>query len=52
MVETEDLIKFGIIPEFIGRVPIIATLSELDEDDLVHILKTPKNALTKQYKKL
>ncbi|MDO4773108.1 MAG: ATP-dependent Clp protease ATP-binding subunit ClpX [Bacillota bacterium] len=52
MVETEDLIKFGMIPEFIGRVPIIATLNELSESDLVHILKTPKNALTKQYKKL
>ncbi len=52
MVETEDLIKYGMIPEFIGRVPVIATLSELGEDDLVHILKTPRNALTKQYKKL
>lgn len=51
-VETEDLIKFGLIPEFIGRVPIISTLNELDADDLVHILKEPKNALTKQYKKL
>ncbi len=52
MVETEDLIKYGIIPEFIGRVPIIATLNELNQEDLVHILKTPRNALTKQYKKL
>ncbi len=51
-VQTEDLIKFGLIPEFIGRVPVIATLNELGEEDLVHILKTPKNALTKQYKKL
>ncbi len=51
-VETEDLIKFGLIPEFIGRVPIIATLNELGVEDLVHILKEPKNALTKQYTKL
>ncbi len=51
-VETEDLLKFGLIPEFVGRVPIIATLEELDEDDLVSILTKPKNALTKQYKKL
>ncbi len=51
-VETEDLIKFGMIPEFIGRMPVIASLNELSEEDLVHILKTPKNALTKQYKKL
>ncbi len=51
-VETEDLLKFGLIPEFVGRVPIIATLEELDEDDLVSILTQPKNALTKQYKKL
>ncbi len=52
MVETEDLIKFGLIPEFVGRMPVIASLAELSEEDLVHILKTPKNALTKQYKKL
>ncbi len=48
----EDLVKYGLIPEFIGRVPIIATLSELTEEDLVKILTEPKNALTKQYKKL
>ncbi len=51
-VETEDLIKFGLIPEFIGRVPIIATLQELNEESLVDILVRPKNSLTKQYKKL
>ena len=48
----EDLLKFGIIPEFIGRIPVIATLDLLDEDALVKILKKPKNALVKQYKKL
>ena len=48
-VEPEDLIKFGLIPEFIGRLPVIATLEELDEDALIQILKFPKNALTKQY---
>ncbi|MEN9848704.1 MAG: ATP-dependent Clp protease ATP-binding subunit ClpX [Pseudomonadota bacterium] len=48
-VEPEDLIKFGLIPEFIGRLPIIATLQELDEAQLVEILTAPKNALTKQY---
>jgi len=51
-VQTEDLLKFGMIPEFIGRVPVIATLHDLDEDSLVRILKEPKNALTKQYQKL
>jgi ATP-dependent Clp protease ATP-binding subunit ClpX len=51
-VETEDLLKFGLIPEFIGRIPVIATLGELDEDALVRILTEPKNALVKQYKKL
>ena len=50
--EPEDLIKYGLIPEFIGRMPIIATLDDLDEKSLVKILKEPKNALTKQYKKL
>lgn len=50
--EPEDLIKFGLIPEFIGRLPIIATLEDLDEDSLVRILTEPKNALTKQYKAL
>lgn len=51
-VEPEDLIKYGLIPEFVGRLPILATLEELDEDALVNILMEPKNALTKQYKKL
>ena len=51
-VEPEDLIKFGIIPEFIGRLPIVATLEELDEKALIDILTKPKNALTKQYTKL
>ncbi len=51
-VEPEDLIKFGLIPEFIGRLPVIATLMELDEDALVKILTEPKNALTKQYARL
>jgi ATP-dependent Clp protease ATP-binding subunit ClpX len=51
-VQTEDLLKFGLIPEFIGRLPVIATLDELDEAALVRILKEPKNALTKQYSKL
>ena len=47
--EPEDLIKFGLIPEFVGRLPVIATLEDLDEDALVRILTEPKNALTKQY---
>lgn len=51
-VQPEDLLKFGLIPEFIGRLPVIATLNELDELALVEILKKPKNALIKQYKKL
>ncbi len=51
-VEPEDLLKFGLIPEFIGRLPIIATLSDLDEAALVDILTKPKNALVKQYKRL
>lgn len=51
-VEPEDLIKFGLIPEFIGRLPVVATLTELDQDALVQILTEPKNALTKQYKAL
>ena len=51
-VEPEDLIRFGLIPEFVGRLPVVATLEELDEDALVSILIEPKNALTKQYKKL
>ncbi len=51
-VETEDLLKYGLIPEFIGRLPVIATLHELDENALVDILTRPKNAITKQYKRL
>ncbi|MGB5346327.1 MAG: ATP-dependent Clp protease ATP-binding subunit ClpX [Woeseia sp.] len=51
-VEPEDLIRFGLIPEFVGRLPVVATLEELDEDALVSILLEPRNALTKQYKKL
>ncbi|MDR1267364.1 MAG: ATP-dependent Clp protease ATP-binding subunit ClpX [Holosporales bacterium] len=49
-VEPEDLLKFGLIPEFVGRLPIVATLSDLDEKSLVRILTEPKNALVKQYK--
>ena len=51
-VEPEDLIKYGLIPEFVGRLPVVATLNELDEDALVRILTEPRNALTKQYGKL
>ena len=51
-VEPEDLIKYGLIPEFVGRLPVVATLSELDQEALVKILTEPKNALTKQYAKL
>lgn len=51
-VEPEDLIKFGLIPEFIGRLPVVATLGELSEDALIQILQEPKNALTKQYQAL
>ena len=51
-VEPEDLIKYGLIPEFVGRLPVVATLEELDEDALIQILTEPKNALTKQYEKL
>ncbi len=50
--EPEDLIKYGLIPEFIGRLPVVATLEELDQSCLVQILTEPKNALTKQYQKL
>jgi ATP-dependent Clp protease ATP-binding subunit ClpX len=50
--EPEDLIKFGLIPEFVGRLPVVATLEELDEAALMSILLEPKNALTKQYRKL
>jgi ATP-dependent Clp protease ATP-binding subunit ClpX len=52
MVEPEDLIKFGLIPEFVGRLPVVATLEELDEAALIEILTEPKNALIKQYQKL
>ncbi|MES9819831.1 MAG: ATP-dependent Clp protease ATP-binding subunit ClpX [Candidatus Thiodiazotropha sp.] len=51
-VEPEDLIKYGLIPEFVGRLPVVATLQELDEASLVKILTEPKNALTKQYSRL
>jgi ATP-dependent Clp protease ATP-binding subunit ClpX len=51
-VEPEDLIKYGLIPEFVGRLPVVATLEELDEDALVQILTEPKNAITKQYQKM
>ncbi len=51
-VEPEDLIKYGLIPEFVGRLPVVATLEELDEEALMQILTEPKNAITKQYGKL
>ncbi len=51
-VEPEDLTKYGLIPEFVGRMPLVATLDELDEDALINILTEPKNAITKQYAKL
>ena len=51
-VEPEDLLKFGLIPEFVGRLPVIATLEDLDEDALIEILTKPKNALVKQYQRL
>ena len=50
--EPEDLLKYGLIPEFIGRLPMIATLEDLDEKSLIKILQEPKNSLTKQYKEL
>jgi len=50
--EPEDLIKFGLIPEFVGRLPVVATLEDLDEGALIQILTEPKNALLKQYQKL
>jgi len=52
LVRPEDLIKFGLIPEFLGRLPVIATLDELNEESLIRILKEPKNALVKQFQKL
>lgn len=51
-IQSEDLLKFGLIPEFIGRLPVVVTLDELDEDSLKRIMTEPKNALVKQYKKL
>ena len=51
-IEPEDLLKFGLIPEFVGRLPVIATLDDLDESTLITILSTPKNALVKQYQRL
>ena len=51
-VESDDLVRYGLIPEFVGRLPVVATLKELDEDALVRILTEPKNAITKQYEKL
>ena len=51
-VQPEDFLKYGLIPEFVGRVPVVATLEELDERALVRILTEPRNALTKQYEKL
>jgi ATP-dependent Clp protease ATP-binding subunit ClpX len=51
-VEPDDLVRYGLIPEFVGRLPVLATLEELDVDALVSILTEPKNALTKQYSKL
>jgi ATP-dependent Clp protease ATP-binding subunit ClpX len=51
-VEPEDLLKFGLIPEFVGRLPVVATLSDLDEKALIDILSKPKNALVKQYQRL
>jgi len=50
--EPEDLLRFGLIPEFVGRIPVLATLEDLDEDALVEILSEPKNALIKQYQRL
>jgi ATP-dependent protease Clp, ATPase subunit len=52
VVEPEDLVKYGLIPEFVGRLPVVATLNELDEAALVQILSEPKNALVKQYREL
>ncbi|RMF86527.1 MAG: ATP-dependent Clp protease ATP-binding subunit ClpX, partial [Nitrospinota bacterium] len=52
LVQPEDLLKYGLIPEFIGRLPVVATLNDLDEEALVRILTEPKNALVKQYQKI
>jgi ATP-dependent Clp protease ATP-binding subunit ClpX len=51
-VQAEDLLHFGLIPEFVGRLPVVATLDELNEEALIDILTKPKNALVKQYQKL
>ena len=51
-IEPEDLMKFGLIPEFVGRLPIVSELTPLTEDDLVRILQEPKNCMVKQYQKL
>ena len=51
-IQSEDLLRFGLIPELVGRLPVIATMEELEEEDLIRILKEPKNALTKQYQRL
>ena len=51
-VQAEDLLRFGLIPELVGRLPVVATMEELDEEDMVRVLRMPKNALTKQYERL
>jgi ATP-dependent Clp protease ATP-binding subunit ClpX len=51
-VQPEDLLKYGMIPEFIGRLPVVATLHELEHEDLIRILNEPKDAIIKQYKKM
>ena len=51
-VESEDLLKFGLIPEFIGRLPVVTSVNELDKEALIKILVEPKNAITKQFKKI
>ena len=51
-VQAEDLLRFGLIPELVGRLPVVATMEELDEEDMVRVLRLPKNALTKQYERL
>ena len=51
-IEPEDLLKFGLIPEFVGRVPVIASLEDLNEETLVKILTEPKNSLIKQYQRM
>ena len=51
MIQPEDLLKYGLIPEFVGRLPVIATLHDLDDQALVRILREPKNAIIKQYQK-